>query len=382
MRIAYLSAVFLSAAVLPRLCAAEVFKTRFVDGLGRPLEGVRVSIETETHVLTRGLSDAEGRIRLHYDMPDGATAKDIGVSWDKEGFGGASTSLHWSIDAETTLSSEKWPTYGEIARMAPEERVASVRELLASDVEFAEDEGTDPFPNDDLLRGPLRALVIDPKVGRAAVILLAQIGDRSDIDFILAHQPAIVSPSKDYDEEENVWAYAVATALIEPEAESHWEFLERAASGAYFELWSDEGAIATLAYSANPRARAILDRAAKANPDRASEIHELVVNGPLPAEALRVADPVRGAMILGCHAAAGLYLGADPPVFDQGRNKVRISMKFGSGIDLLRNHAVYERMSADQWQLRSFIEYSQAMYGPDTTPPGAWYSPCDDAAAK
>jgi hypothetical protein len=353
----------------------DVLDAIFVDGLDRPLEGVRVDVVHDQSVVAHGETGPDGRLRLEFAL---STREHAWVRYNKTGYSGSTNS---GIHPRYEMARQTAPSFADIERMAPADRPIALRERLAADIHVEDGEDDDPFLHDDLLRPTLRALVEDPKVGRKAVDWLARVGDRADIDFVLAHRPAVVPDNEDFDNWQNHWAYSIATALIDPTTDAQWEFLEEAASGSYSELWVDWGAIKTLAYSADPRSRQILARVSVRNVERADEIAGLLKRGPLPQAALRAVSPHDGALALGCNASVGRYTGAEKEKTDQGGDKVSVPLSFRSGPDLLIYDAIYERMAEGDWRLRSFNEAGQILLTLDAPEPRDVESPCNSKAA-
>jgi len=121
------------------------------------------------------------------------------------------------------------------------------------------------FVDEARLRGPLRALITDRKVGDRALRILALIGDPSDLE-VMIHQP----PNGESITEDR-WKYSIVSTLLQPRSENQWEFLHNAAISDN-DRWVDAGAILTLQLNHSPRSERILEEVAVKNPRRAGMV--------------------------------------------------------------------------------------------------------------
>lgn len=348
--------------------AAEL-DTRVVDGLGRPVAGVDIVVtyfdesdkrDIATKEVFRGKTDSEGHVLVVYDESALPAGKRLSAELAKPGYAGYSSS---QLEGEYVLRKEATQDFADIAASDPSLRAEALRELLASDREDDLPYEQDLFFNEAELRAPLRTLVADERVGRAAIQLLADVAVREDLEYVLAHAPKIVDEDGEgYAFGDNRWAYAVATSLVNPTSDAAWAFLEACASGEYFDRWVDAGAIKTLALSDPKRATAALARAATHNVDRRQWIETLIAgkNAASPA-ALSEANLTTAADALAPALGVGRYTGAGEPTFNRAGDKARISMSFRNERDLLVYTAIYHRAGDGRWHLRGVRETMQAL---------------------
>ena len=271
------------------------------------------------------------------------------------------------LEASHVVEKQTTQTFRDIAALEPSLRRDALRELLGSEMDDDESPEQGAFYNEAELRAPLRALVEDPKVGRAAIHLLALIGDRSDLEFVLAHAPKIIPEDDEaYEYWENRWAYSVATALVNPTSEAAWAFLEGCASGDYGDMWVDAGAIKALLLSDRAKATSILARVATRNEDRRSWIESTIASGkPPPPAALADASLEASAAALAPALDVGRPQQIGAPRFNRGGDKALVDMGFTNGSDYLVYTATYHRDTDGLWHLRGVRETLQALMAED-----------------
>lgn len=353
-----------------RLSAAEV-DVRIVDGLGRPVEGVDFNLHllrdnsvmaggTQRIELFRGRSDADGRIRGSYDDGLKLPGDSDWAELEKDGYSGYADS---EPKSSYVLNQEAQSGFSDLAMLPDGERTAALRELLASEPDESMDDDEDAaFMHASALRPALRELIDDAIVGRSAIMLLADIGDASDIEYILAHQPKIVPDNDDYEYWENRWAYMVATSAVNMDGDAVWTFLESAAAGDFFDGWVDAGAAFTLWLSDPVRARPALERAATRNTDRREWLLDLASRvGSVPAKALAADDPAIAAAELGPAFPVGRFTGAGAARLNTQGNAARIALSYRNGRDALIYTASYQRDALGIWRLRGVRETQQAL---------------------
>ena len=352
------------------LSAAEV-DVRIVDGLGRPVGGVDFNLHLlrnnsvlaggiQRIELFRGRSDADGRIRGEYDDELKLPGDSDWAELEKDGYSGYTDSEPKSL---YVLHKEAQSGFADLAVLPDGERAAAFRELLASEPDQSmEDEEDAAFTHASALRTALRELIDDAIVGRSAIMLLADIGDASDIEYILAHQPKIVPDNDDYEYWENRWAYVVATSAVNMDGDAVWAFLESAAAGEFFDGWVDAGAAFTLWLSDPVRARPALERAAARNTDRREWLLDLASSvGSVPAQAVAADDPAIAAAALGPAFPVGRFTGTGAARLNPQGNAARIALSFRSGRDALIYTASYQRDALGVWRLRGVRETQQAL---------------------
>jgi len=360
-----MKAIALLALVAAVSAQAETVESRFVDGLGRPVGGVDVTVsvwrptkadDDHTLVLFRGVTEDDGCVRLVWDEKKLRSDETPSVKVEKEGYEGFSGGPQEQYE----LRKNSATTFADVAALPEEQRTDALRELLAA--ERSDSDQDDPTRQEEALRAPLRALVADERVGRTAIELIAEGADRADIDFLIAHRPAIVPDGPDYDYSSNRWAYAVAMALVAPETDAEWSFLAECASGAHTDMWVDAGAIVILAMADRSRAGPILREAAQRNEDRREWISTILEKGePIGTDALASHELEPMPKLLGTWLAGtvGRFTGASEPKLNVARDKATVELQFRAGGDLLIHTATYERGVDGLWRLRGVRETKQ-----------------------
>jgi hypothetical protein len=165
----------------------RAFSGRVVDGLGRPLPGVTVTVDPDhngedepSRMLLR--TGADGR----YSGTLPAGNKSAWVTFEKDGYSPLSAGA--SADRENVLYRKlDWGEVQLIPYRDGEKVVLGVRELLASEEwQLNPDAGRLPgflFLNQDRLRPALRRLIGDTHVGASARDWLDLLGDARDRDL-------------------------------------------------------------------------------------------------------------------------------------------------------------------------------------------------------
>jgi hypothetical protein len=361
----------LAGSAANSVCAADM-RTRVVDGLGRGVPGVALNVrwiqsgkddgEARRVEVFRGVTDDEGRVHIVYDDTLVPAGEFLFTELEKDGYAGYADS---ELKSQYVLAKEASQSFAEIAALERPMRADALRELLAAD--DSEGASTEVFVHEDALRSSLRTLVTDPKVGRVAIRLLSDIGVRSDMEFILHNHPTVISEEDEgYDYIENRWAYSVATALISPDSEAAWEFLESCASGDFDDGWVDAGAIHALSLTGGDRAASVLARVAKRNVARRDWIErllgDLASHSPPSLANPSIEDAVQA---LGSALKVGRFQGASDPTLNRGQDKARVDLTYRSGRDLLVYTATYHREGDGLWHLRGVGETMQALMASD-----------------
>lgn len=237
-----------------------------------------------------------------------------------------------SATSVSSSGTKHGPTFAQIAAQPPAGRIASLRERLLhpySDVgentfvqywDYAVGKTpppATPFAVDDALLPPLRRLIdhADPAVRRAAADMLLQIGERADMELLLAKAPGFLDDNAEW----------IARKLVRPSTERQWELLERCATGRDME--AKYRAIQALSLSREPRARDILRRARESVSDSDSwQIDRALQKWPVPWRAVVATSPSDGAAELSGFAAAGSLLRVAQPEFDASGDRARVPL--------------------------------------------------------
>jgi hypothetical protein len=340
-------------AFIPQLSAAE-FSIQIVDGLNRPIAGVRVDVScASTKQKTKTLlfeSDENGMIHGEYNS---ASCKPQWTDVGKHGYQSYSSGfrsryvLHWKFDAQEVL---------RVVNLKGDDRLRGLRELLAGEVPAP---GESNFTNfvfyhEAQLRSPLRTLASDPLVTERVRNLLSLIAVPDDLHLIMQLPPPPATPG--FPER---WRYMVATALVGPDDEEEWSFLRRCALNDFDDRWVDNGAIQTLRLTGSPRSQSILEEAQVKNPKRARPIADAldyIKSNPAPladanieALAKRVAELIK----------IGDWQGNGEPRFNEAGDKALVNFTFHTSMDLLVYTATFHRIDG-VWTLRGAHETYQA----------------------
>jgi hypothetical protein len=199
--------------------SADVFSIRTVDGLGRPISDVQVDVSCMSPnpkaLPLNFISDRDGMVHGEYDA---ALCKPQSTSVEKPGYATYSTGFRDRYVLERQFGAQD---LDRIVNLTDDDRLREFREFLAGNGrQFPES----VFYYEARLRPLLRTLVLEPEVTMVARDLLALIAVPDDIHLLL-HLPP---PPESYAFEER-WRYRVATALVDPDDEEEWLFLQRCA---------------------------------------------------------------------------------------------------------------------------------------------------------
>lgn len=159
------------------------FSGRVVDGLGRPVAGVTIKVESphgknQTVMKTVARTDKDGRYAGKLEPGD-----DDFLWFEKQGYLDYSSTA--STDAKEDMPKKvNWDEAAKLPLLEGEELDRSLREFLASvGLDYEAEEGemdSFVFKYQDHFRHPLRRLIRDPHVGDTARLwldLLAEAGD-------------------------------------------------------------------------------------------------------------------------------------------------------------------------------------------------------------
>ena len=272
---------------------------KVVDGLGCPVSNAIVDIywsksfsanDVRKIDLVKLVSDRNGDIKGTYNESSIPHGEDTWVDVSKDGYSGYSTT---GLRAEFVLKRE----FGiadvpRIAALTGDAQVRELREFLCGDFDHSGENANDLiFVHENRLRGSLRELLRDPKVGIAAGETLAFIGVPEDVRLFIDHAPAAKkglldsqlvqklqnffhAPAAKKGFFDNRWVYGVVSALLEPTTNKEWDFLLDCAANRYDDVWVDYPAIQTLKLIASPKSRQILQEVAKVNKYRANDVKQ------------------------------------------------------------------------------------------------------------
>jgi hypothetical protein len=346
-------ALLLAMFGTPRPLPAADFSAQVVDGLNRPVPGVRfvvfcASSGGRTGTL-RLASDQDGRGHGTYDA---ASCTPLSATVGKEGYGSYSS----GIRSRYVLRREFDPQ--EVLRAVTgdgDRQQNHFRELLAGSFSVKEGQFRDTvFRHESRLRPLLLALVREPEVTESARELLSVIGVADDLDFILRLPPPPASPG--FPER---WRYAAATALVNPETGEGWSSLRRCALNEFGDRWVDAGAIQTLQLTASERSRRLLEEAPQKNKFQASRIAralEHIASSPLPLSDTNLeALAKRVAFVIGPKT----WQANGSPRFNEARDKALVDLEFQTSMDRLVYTATFHKKGGD-WNLRGVRETYQA----------------------
>jgi hypothetical protein len=348
--------------VLP--CRPKEFSAMVVDGLGRPIEGVKFSInwlkeksdgDVEQIDLLNAVSQTDGFVRGHYNEKTVPSGKTIWSQVEKDGYSGYSMD---GIKSKYELQKEfSAADFDQIAKLSGEAQKNELREILAGRVLEANGKGIGEFVffHDEELRPALRSLVADSNVGTQVMEQLAFIGDPDDLDLIVQNAP---KPKKGLFD--NRWAYEVVTSLFEPSTDKEWSFLEKCAAGDYHDFWVDAGAIKTLKLIASPKSSELLQKVLKRNPDRARSIQASLDYIKSSPAALADADLNEAGKKVAQAIKIGDWQGNKNIRYNKNGNKALVDCEFIAGRDLLIHTATFHKV-AGVWKLRGVRETMQAL---------------------
>jgi len=184
------------------------------------------------------------------------------------------------------------------------------------------------FYHERRLRPALRSLLPDPEVGTPARSLLALIGVPEDLRLAVQLAP----PSRKL--EANYWAYALSSALLQPDCDEEWDFLRRCALGDYRvsprppDTTVEASTIQTLALIDTPRSRAILEEVRHKNSHRAASIARMIQTIQSHPSPLAGPDPKELARRLGRTLEMGDFERAEKPWYNETGDKVLIDLYF------------------------------------------------------
>jgi hypothetical protein len=323
---------FLLSTAASLLPAAE-FTIRTVDGLQRPISGVEVQITCypvgrilgvfpKRSVSLRYTSDQDGLVHGTYNAKQ---CKPLLASISKAGYG-----AYWSGFRDRYVLPRPFSEQeiDRIVKLEGDDLLRELRELLAGSGPTL-----DPiFRHEARLRPALRTLARDPDVTIAARGLLSAIAMPEDLHFILQLPAPPPVPL-------GSWEYSVVSALVNPDSEEEWAFLEKCALGKFDTGWPRNGAIQTLRLTGGARSQKLLDqvpRAAVWDNTIVEALDYIKSNpGPLTDPDLDV-SAARAAAALG----AGSWKGHSEPRFNEAGDKALIDISFESSIYTATFHKV------------------------------------------
>jgi len=286
--------------------------------LNRSLAGVDVYVycSGDERVPLRIKSDENGIARGTYEP---ASCTPLQVSVAKQGYQSYASGFRGTYVLSRQFTPQE---VDRIVALDSVNQLSELRELLAGTSKLE----NPIFSNETRMRSALRELARDPSVTLEARRLLALIAAREDLRFVLQlpKPPAV----KTFPER---WRYNLATALVNPESEDEWTFLERCVSNEFNDRWVDSGAIQTLMLTASARSQKILEDAQAKNSLRSGVISRALDYIKSNPEALAGTDLES----LGKRTAQALELGTGKtngaPRFNRSRDKALINMISTSG---------------------------------------------------
>ena len=329
-------------------CASE-FSTQIVDGLSRPLAGVRLDVACESgHKYLHLESDQNGIARGTYNA---ARCKPLSVSVEKQGYQSYISGVRERYVVQRTLKAEEVLGVLKLDRAHQQDEL---RELLAGDYSQESERFLDSvFFYEAHFRPLLRNLARDPEVTEPARDLLAMIAVSEDLDLIVRLPSPRLKPG--FPER---WRYRVVTALVSPDSEEQWEFLRRCAFNEFNDRWVDAGAIQTLKLTASRRSLQVLEEAQRKNQAQASRIAKAIDylnSNPVP-----LVGPDLNALAERVAQIIGLgWVGNGKPRFNEAADKVLIDLTYQTTMDRFRYTATFHRTD-DSWKLRGVHESYQA----------------------
>lgn len=357
-------------AIAANACAvAKDFSTKVVDGLGRPVEGVKVHVywirskpgaKTEGVDLGNALTDMRGKAKGSYRKEALPQGEHLWIDISKPGYSGYSTT---GLDRQFVIRREfHAKDLDRIGALNPIDLKRELRELFAGRFEGG-DLAEKMFVNDAKFRPALRELITDPKVAKQAVWPLAFIGAPEDMRWVVEHAPKI--------ERElfaDRWAYAVACSLTEPTTEREWAFLRQCACGDMEDGWVDAGAIQTLKLIASEKSIEVLEEARAKNNDHAAYIDEALAYARTKPSPLADTDLNRLAGRLASIIKIGNWRGNQPAVFNASGDKAYVDMTFVGGRDRLTYTATFHKAD-DVWRFHGVRETMQALMAKGSSAP-------------
>jgi hypothetical protein len=324
--------------------------------LGRPISGVDVEVQCWSGKQAISLNFKSDQAGMVYGIYDAALCEPSSVSVDKPGY-----QKYFSGFRERYILKRQFTADGvdRIVKFDSVNQLTDLRELLAGENRFQDS----LFYYEARLRPILRILAQEPEVTKPARDLLSLIAEPEDLHLIMQLPPppkSTVLPDR--------WIYAVVTALVGPDDEDEWSFLERCAANEFNDRWVDAGAIQTLRLTGTARSEKILEQVRLKNPVRATLIaraldyiksnpRAVLADTDLEALARRVAQALN----------IGTWEGNHPPRFNEGRDKALVDLTFQTGSDYLVYTATFHSISGT-WTLRGVHETSQAFRGSGTLP--------------
>lgn len=337
------------------LLSGTDFSIRTVDGLSRPLAGVRVQVRVFCESGERSFlsfqSDKDGIIHGSYDE---RICKPSEVSVGKDGYESYYSGFREQYILERQFSAEEAQ---RIIKLDGDYELLELRELLAGADRF----DNLIFYNEAHVRPALRILVRDPEVTTRARDLLATIAVPEDLHLILQLPPPPPESSAILPDR---WRYWVVTALIGADTEDEWSFLEACAQNEFDDRWVDNGAIQTLRLTGTPRSRQILEQIRAKNPERARLIDRTLDYLKTNSAALAGPDLEALAKQVAHVLNIGTWEGNHAPRFNQAGDKALVDLTFATGADYLVYTATFHRINGT-WILRGARETVQG-FAPGT----------------
>lgn len=206
------------------------------------------------------------------------------------------------------------------------------------------------------LRGSLRRLVSDRKTGVQAVRLLSLIADTNDLRAIIRNPPRARVFS------DQLWAYHVASSLLDAKEEEDWNFLRDCLMGKYDDPWGPTGAIQTLKLIGSARSIALLQQGQRSNSRWGEEIRHAISS--TKGQVLPLHGRSLEELVAALRNALGTKNNDGSPRYNMAADKALVDMELVAGRELLIFTASFARVDGE-WRLHGLQRVAQAYFGPD-----------------
>ncbi len=339
----------------------QEFSTRIVDGLGRPVQGVDVTVlsarmdaDGTSHEvkLVELRSNNLGIARGSYDATAVPENQSLGIRLSKAGYKGYEQA---TLESEYVL--RRLFEAADVARLTEsgkEVPTQELREILAGEVE-GEDLDKTLFVHGHSVRSGLRSLVEDPKIGIIALTYLAMLGEPDDSRYILQHAPA---PGSEF---AHAWESFVVTTVLEPATDEEWEFLKRCARGTEEDPWVQSNALQTLRVIASPKSRAILEELRSQAKDKGFD--EFVTRAvayidtkPAPLSGPHLDELVK--RVASAVSTSAKFQRSWPPLYSVRKDRVRVDFETAQFRDSMTYAATFHKVDG-LWKLRTLHLFQQ-----------------------